>query len=259
MEIGALTGRIDVAQVVLYVFWLFFIGLIIYLRREDKREGYPLESDRSARAPRVPVQGFPAMPPPKEFNLGHGRVAIAPDPAKQERTLALEKTASFPGAPLRPTGNPLKDGVGPASWVNRGNHPEHTLDGLPMIVPMRIATDFTVAKGDPDPRGMAVVGADGATAGVVSDLWVDRAEPIIRYLEVTLEGGAGNVLVPMTLSRVDDWRRHVKVRSLLASQFADAPRLSNPDQVTLTEEDRITGYFAGGQLYAEPSREGPWL
>ena len=29
----------DVAQVTLYVFWIFFACLIFYLRREDKREG----------------------------------------------------------------------------------------------------------------------------------------------------------------------------------------------------------------------------
>ena len=34
---------LDVAQVTLYVFWIFFGCLIYYLRREDKREGYPLE------------------------------------------------------------------------------------------------------------------------------------------------------------------------------------------------------------------------
>ena len=45
MQTGAITGYIDVAQLVLYAFWLFFIGLIIYLRREDKREGYPLWSE----------------------------------------------------------------------------------------------------------------------------------------------------------------------------------------------------------------------
>ena len=38
MTTGAITGYIDVAQLVLYVFWIFFIGLVIYLRREDKRE-----------------------------------------------------------------------------------------------------------------------------------------------------------------------------------------------------------------------------
>ena len=38
---------------------IFFAGLIYYLHRENKREGYPLESDRS---PHIKVQGFPAMP-----------------------------------------------------------------------------------------------------------------------------------------------------------------------------------------------------
>ena len=47
MKTGAITGYIDIAQIVLYGFWIFFAGLIIYLRKEDKREGYPLESDRS--------------------------------------------------------------------------------------------------------------------------------------------------------------------------------------------------------------------
>ena len=56
MEKGAIVGTIDVAQVVLYAFWVFFIGLIIYLRREDKREGYPLVSDRRGG---VQVIGFP--------------------------------------------------------------------------------------------------------------------------------------------------------------------------------------------------------
>ena len=40
---GAITSNIDVAQVVLYAFFVFFAGLIFYLRREDRREGYPLE------------------------------------------------------------------------------------------------------------------------------------------------------------------------------------------------------------------------
>ncbi|NBQ12772.1 MAG: photosynthetic reaction center subunit H, partial [Gammaproteobacteria bacterium] len=42
---GDITGYVDVAQVVLYVFWLFFFVLIFWLHREGKREGYPLESD----------------------------------------------------------------------------------------------------------------------------------------------------------------------------------------------------------------------
>jgi photosynthetic reaction center H subunit len=66
-------GRIDFAQIVLYAFWIFFAGLIWYLRREDKREGYPLVSDRR----NVTVQGFPAIPAPKRKTSSHP-VADAP-------------------------------------------------------------------------------------------------------------------------------------------------------------------------------------
>ena len=34
MQTGAITGYIDVAQIALYVFWVFFAGLIYYLQRE---------------------------------------------------------------------------------------------------------------------------------------------------------------------------------------------------------------------------------
>ena len=57
-----ITQYIDFAQLSLYAFWLFFAGLIYYLRKEDKREGYPLESRR-----KIKVQGWPAMPPEKYF------------------------------------------------------------------------------------------------------------------------------------------------------------------------------------------------
>ena len=57
-----ITEYIDFAQLSLYAFWLFFAGLIYYLRREDKREGYPLETRR-----KVKVQGWPAIPAEKYF------------------------------------------------------------------------------------------------------------------------------------------------------------------------------------------------
>ena len=39
MGTGAITQYVDVAQIVLYMFWLFFAGLIYYLLRENHREG----------------------------------------------------------------------------------------------------------------------------------------------------------------------------------------------------------------------------
>ncbi len=59
-----ITEYFDFAQVAIYGFWLFFAGLVYYLRREDKREGYPLAVD----APEgTKPGGFPAPPGRKVF------------------------------------------------------------------------------------------------------------------------------------------------------------------------------------------------
>jgi len=257
MNIGAITRYVDVAQLALYAFWIFFAGLLYYLRREDKREGYPLESDRS---PHIRVQGFPAVPPPKVFKLAHGGTSQAPSGVGERRTVRLEPTAPWPGAPLAPSGDPMADGVGPASYSERQDVPDRTFEGENKVVPLRVATAFSVAAEDPDPRGMPVVGADGKSAGAVKDLWIDLSEPQIRYLEVALEGSAGRtVLLPINFARIDGLRRRVNVVSILAHQFAGVPALAKADRVTLREEDRISGYFAGGTLYAEPSRAEPFV
>lgn len=261
MPTGAITGYIDVAQLVLYAFWIFFAGLIFYLRREDKREGYPLDSDRTERTGRLIVQGFPPIPEPKTFRLPHGGEYQAPSGNPDRRPIPGEPFARGFGVPLVPTGNPMKDGVGPAAWAQRRDEPELTLDGLPLIQPMRVVTGTVVESRDPDPRGMEVVAADGRVAGTVVDAWVDRAEPQVRYLEVELGGAAGGrrVLLPITFARIDRDRGRVRVKSILAEQFADVPAVKNPDQVTKLEEDKITAYYAGGHLYATPGRLGPIL
>jgi photosynthetic reaction center H subunit len=258
MQAGAITANIDVAQVVLYAFWIFFAGLILYLRREDKREGYPLETDLPGR---VVAQGFPALPKPKTFRLRQGGTVSAPNYKADARELRVRPTAPWPGAPLEPTGNPMIDGVGPASYAERSDTPDTTIDGRPRIVPLRVATDFWVESRDPDPRGMAVVGADRIVAGKVVDAWVDRSETIIRYLEVeiTEPKAGGVVLLPMNFAKIDRDRRQVRVSAILHDQFIDVPKLRNPDQVTLLEEDKIVGYYGGGTLYATPHRVGPLL
>ncbi|MES1162883.1 MAG: photosynthetic reaction center subunit H, partial [Rhizobacter sp.] len=69
--------------------------------------------------------------------------------------------------------------------------------------------------------------------------------------------GSRRVLLPVNFSRIGD--RQVKVRSILASQFAQVPGTRNPDAVTLLEEDKIMGYYGGGTLYATPDRQEPLL
>lgn len=257
MPSGAITSYIDVAQLVLYGFWIFFAGLIYYLHRENKREGYPLISDRSIRAPRVPIQGFPAVPEKKIFKQAHGLPAVSvPRADRETREIRLRPVAGFPGAPQVPTGNPMLDAVGPGSYADRADVPDMTVDNHPKIVPLRAASDHALEPRDFNPRGLPVVGADGVVGGVVLEVWIDRSEVVARYLEVELagQGGAGarRVLLPTTFARVK--RRRVHVKSILGSQFANVPALRNPDQVTLLEEDKIVAYYGGGTLYATPAR-----
>jgi len=264
MEIGAITGYIDVAQVVLYAFWIFFAGLIFYLRQEDKREGYPLEPDPAVPSDqyKTRMEGFPPLPKAKEFRLADGSTRLAPRDNRDPEVKAAP-AEPWPGAPLVPTGNPMLDGVGPAAYAQRPDHPEWTMHGEPRLVPIRVAGGYSVASRDPDPRGMPVIGGDGKRGGTIADIWIDRSETQIRYFEVAVPGreGAGErrVLLPIGFSRIDGFRGEVRVKSILSDQFADVPGTQNPDQVTQLEEDRIAAYYGGGTLYAHSTRQEPLL
>lgn len=113
MPAGAITEYFDVAQVTLYAFWIFFAGLIFYLRREDKREGYPLVNDRSDR---VVVQGFPPVPEPKTFHFPHGEAPVTVPRGETPRALPAIPAAAWPGAPM----------VRPAIRCSPGSAPART-------------------------------------------------------------------------------------------------------------------------------------
>jgi photosynthetic reaction center H subunit len=255
--VGAITSYIDVSQLVLYAFWIFFAGLVIYLTLESKREGFPLVTNR----PGERLEGLLPLPTPKTFLLHDGTTKSVPWNEPLE-VLPLRLTAPWDGAPYEPTGNPMLDGVGPASFTLRADKPELTHEGEHRTVPLRIATDHWVAPEDPDPRGFTVIAADGAVAGIVSDLWVDRSSTQLRWLEVaTPDPLARHVILPMELVQVKLSARsgHVKVASVTAAQFLTAPVPASPDSVTAREEDRIAAYFASGHLYAFPSRSEPLI
>ena len=264
---GEFVPGIDLVDVCLWAFTIFFFGLVFYLQQESRREGFPLEEDRTGKIHRT---DFVFYPPKKTFNLpnGQGTVSVPPG-TRDKRPLAMERTAVWDGAPYTPTGNPMKDGVGPAAYTDRMDIPDVTDDGRPRIVPFRAEPDYTVPKQDLDPRGLPVVGCDGKTAGVVTDLWVDRSEAIIRYLEVNIgdEAMPKSVLLPMTfavinggpIGAINKGRKRVEVHAIRADQFADVPVTRQPEQVTRLEEDKICGYYGGGKLYATPDRLGPWI
>ncbi|MEQ8661209.1 MAG: photosynthetic reaction center subunit H [Gammaproteobacteria bacterium] len=259
METGAITEYIDVAQLVLYVFWAFFFGLIVYLRREDRREGYPLENEKGPGSD----PGFLFIPSPKTFVSLHGDHSVMrPDGLRDARPLAARPLAPWPGAPLVPEGDPMQAGVGPGAWAERADVPDLTVDGEPKIVPLRAAPGFGVESRDPDPRGMTVYGCDGIAGGIVRDLWLDRADVMFRYLEVATgnaEDDARTILLPINFAQVDGARRRVRVLAVKGEHFAGAPVRREADQVTLLEEERAVAYFGAGFLYADRARQEPLL
>ena len=255
---AALTQYVDVAQVVLYVFWAFLAGIIIYLHREDKREGYPLESERSAN---ITVQGWPAVPAPKTYLLADGSTVQAPRAEPYDtRHVKATPIGPWPGAPLEPDGDPMVDGVGPAAYAERLDIPDALFTGEPKLSPLRNNPDWHVEERDPDPRGMPVIGCDGKQGGTVKDVWVDRSEYIMRYLEVEVsdkQGHTRNVLLPTTLARIWGGKKRIEVKSITSKQFIKVPGLRNPDVVTRLEEDKICAFYSGGHLYATADRAEP--
>lgn len=255
METGAITGYIDVAQVVLYVFWGFFFCLIIYLLRENKREGYPLDPDGG----RNDIGNFLLpIPAPKTFHRPDGSTYTVPDGVFDTRPIQGAPLERFPGAPIEPSGDPMLSAIGPGAYVERQDVVDITFDGRTRIVPLRADDHYEIPAGDFDPRGLPVRGCDGVAGGRVTEVWVDRSEAIARYFEVELAGG-GTVLLPITMARVNKRQGYVGVKSIRGVHFADVPRLASPDQVTHREEDRISAYYGGGTLYATADRLGPVL
>lgn len=245
---------IDLVEILFTLFWLFFIGLVLYLHRESKREGYPLVSERSRN---VTIQGFPGIPAAKEYKLAHGGTQLAPRDEAPEVDVPGTPAAKTPGSPLLPDGDAIGANIGTGSYANRSDTPDLTLDGRPRVVPMRADSNLHVDSRDPDPRGMPVFAADGVEVGKVSDAWIDLAEPMIYYLEVAT--GERSVMVPYHFADIDKKKSEIRVDALYSNQFVKAPSLKSPDQITLLEEDKITGYFAGGLLYADDKRAEPIL
>ena len=249
-------ANFDLASAAIWLFWIFFALLIIYIQRENMREGYPAENDDGTDAPN---RGMYPMPDPKTFKLPHGRGEVSvPNTNGENRQIALEQTSKANGYPFEPTGDPMKDGVGPASWAARRDVPELDAHGHPKIIPMSASGQFSVSGGR-DPRNLPVEAGDGTIVGKIADMWVDEPEQLVRYLEIELSPahGDGTCLVPMTLARVRSDR--VTVKSIFGSHFGDVPKHKSPNQVTLLEEEKISAYYGGGTLYASSERFEPQI
>lgn len=252
--IGALS-QFDGALLLTWAFFIFFGGLVFWLRREDKREGYPMV-DISTTGRRL-VEGFPEPPPPKTYTRMWRPPTQMPH-HYEDAPVRAERLLRDPGAPLVPIGNPMLAEVGPGAFPLREDAPLLS-HGHPQVVPLRVAKDWSVANGDTDPRGFPVYDGRHVLAGTVTELWVDRGVKILRYLELTLtlpQAANRRVLLPIYYADISLRRRWVRVRALLAYQFADVPSLASADQITAREEDRVNAYYASGLLFSRGNDAG---
>lgn len=248
-----ITDYIDLAVVAIYLFWFFFAGLVFYLQKEGRREGYPLETETPGE---YLDHGLFWIPERKAYNMPHGGVKYAPPLEMDTRPVAGTPVDGLAGSPIEPhPGNMMLSGVGPAAWAERDDVPDRTAHGEPKILPMRRLPGFEVVGRDTDPRGMELYGDDGEKGGTVTEAWVDQGESLIRYLEV--DTGERTVLIPFTL--VDVKADRVETTAVLGHQVAEAPITANADEVTMLEEEKISAYFGSGYLYARSDAREPLI
>jgi photosynthetic reaction center H subunit len=246
-------GDFDLASLSIWLFWGFFALLIYYLQTENMREGFPFENEDGTPASNQAI--FP-LPKPKTFllPLGKGTVTVpsAENEAAHRRTdLALVPSGSE-GFPFIPTGNPMLDGVGPASWVPRRDEPELDAHGHAKIRPMVLLSDMAISAGR-DPRKLPVQAGDLEVVGRIKDMWIDVPEQLVRYLEIELNSGKSR-LVPMTLCSI--WADRVRINALTSDLFDAIPAIKVADTVTKLEEEKISAYVASGWMYAKGRKRG---
>lgn len=253
MGTGAITQYVDVAQLVLYLFWIFFFGLVYYLVVENHREGYPMMETDNPKQPTI--TGWP-LPKPKTFLLADGREVTVPNPRNDNQGYSAEQSFGMPGSPIDPVGDPMFANVGPGAYARRADEVDMEGDH-PRIMPLRYLPGFGVNAKGKDPRGKPVWGADGVVGGTVHDLWLDHSEQIFRYLEIEVPSPNGPrlALLPMTFARVTN--DGVKVQAILGHQFTHAPAPRQPDKITRLEEEKVCAFYGAGTLYAEPNRAEP--
>ncbi len=268
MNAAYIVGTFDVAELAFLLFFGFFIALVFYLNRESRREGYPLEDEDTGRVHSIKLTDGDK----KVFPLPHGRGTYVPeDVARDDINVPAVQAFRAAGAPWVPTGDAMVDGMGPAAFANRSKYPDLTFDGRPRIVPIAQSHELVIPSNDPQLIGWPVVAADGVTVGKVSDIWVDQAEHLIRYLEVETTTGKkvlapmmvavvhGNSLIDALLPIIEDKPKFVEVDAITAAQFEGVPTLETAGIITRYEEDRIQAYFGGGYMYATPERSEAWL
>lgn len=116
------------------------------------------------------------------------------------------------------------------------------------IVPLKQAKGFRLVKGQPDPTGWDVFGADGERVGVVSGLLVDPVAGRVRYLDVDLLDDLftldedRHVLVPLEVVELKERGEDAWLRDVPAAAVARLPAYTG-GPVDPAVEERIQRVF----------------
>ena len=108
---------------------------------------------------------------------------------------------------------------------------------------LRDLDEYTVAEGDPDPRGWDVMSSDNQKVGEVKDLLVDLQAMKVRYLDVELDHNLKgesdqHVLIPVGTARMDDNLDRVIV-GIDASRTLSMPLYQRDGAVRREYEDSL--------------------
>ena len=89
-----IVGNIDVAMLCLWAFVLFFIGLVVYLNRESRREGYPLEDEVTGLVGTPKLVDIGAT---KTFLLPHGQGTVTSPPSQPRDPVEIKAKKAWRG------------------------------------------------------------------------------------------------------------------------------------------------------------------
>jgi photosynthetic reaction center H subunit len=125
------------------------------------------------------------------------------------------------------------------------------LDGT---FPLEKLDDYTIAPGDPDPRGWDVFSSDATRIGRVHDLLVDVRAMKVRYLDIELdrdlvEEQGRHVLIPIGTARLDDNADRVTAR-IAASRTHGLPIYKEAGRVERDYEDALLSNLGMGSALA---------
>ena len=113
------------------------------------------------------------------------------------------------------------------------------------------AARYRIARGDPDPRGWAIVVCNGECVGTIQTLLVDPGLAKVRYLVGQLQSTGCAVLLPVGLARLDRRGKRVIFDVSTAAALASLPEY-NGTMPTEVDCECIQRALVGTQV-AQPN------